>query len=150
MKKFSLLFILLGFIVIPGTAQISCLDSEQLKKLDLTWEKALLESDASVFESLLTEDFIWVHNHASSIDTKASLIKRSTESSSGATGNPKSRISKDVETRVTGSTGVVTGFTIVDRGSTPILYNFMRTYVEVEGTCFLLANHTMDVPKNDG
>lgn len=149
MKKVHLLIILMGFSLTPLVAQVSCLDSEQLKSLDLTWEKALMESDVSLFESLLVEDFLWVHNHASSIDTKASLIKRSKESSSGATGNPRSRISKDVETRVIGSTGVITGFTIVDRGSTPILYNFMRTYVEINGNCFLLANHTMDVPQND-
>ncbi|MEQ9265921.1 MAG: nuclear transport factor 2 family protein [Balneolaceae bacterium] len=148
MKILFTLTLLVGLSLPSLMAQVSCLDSERLKSLDLKWEEALKESDASFFESLLVDDFIWVHNHASSIDTKESLIKRSLESSSGATGNPRSRISKDVETIIVGSTGVITGFTIVDRGSAPILYNFMRTYVEIEGKCFLVANHTMDVPES--
>lgn len=148
MKILFTLTLLVGLSLPSLMAQVSCLDSERLKNLDLKWEKALKESDANFFESLLVDDFIWVHNHASSIDTKESLIKRSLESSSGATGNPRSRISKNVETVIVGSTGVITGFTTVDRGSTPILYNFMRTYVEIEGKCFLVANHTMDVPES--
>ncbi len=149
MKKLSLLIILIAFSLTSIVAQVSCLDSEQLKSLDLKWEQALLESDISVFESLLAEEFIWVHNHAGLIDSKAGLIERASDKNFGATGNPKSRISNDVQTVILGSTAVVSGFTIVDRGPNPVTYHFMRTYSEIDGNCFLIANHTMAVPKDD-
>lgn len=149
MKKLCLLFILLGLSLTSIVAQVSCLDSEQLKSLDLKWEQALLQSDISVFESLLAEEFIWVHNHAGLIDSKAGLIERASDKNLGATGNPKSRISNDVQTVILGSTAVVSGFTIVDRGPNPITYHFMRTYSEIDGNCFLIANHTMAVPTDD-
>lgn len=148
MKSIFLLFFFFGFSITSIKAQ-SCLESSQLKSLDAKWEKALLKSDVDLFESLLSEDFIWVHNHASLIDSKAGLIERAFDPKRGATGNTKSRISKEVSTIAEGSTGIVTGFTIVDRGPTPVTYHFMRTYVEKEGNCFLIANHTMAVPDND-
>lgn len=99
---------------------------------------------------MLAVDFIWVRNHASGVDTKASLLERVSDPAVGATGATRSRVSSDVDARVLGSTGVVTGFTVVDRGSSPTRYNFMRTYVEVSGRCLLLANHTMEVPEGGG
>ena len=149
MKKFFLQIILLGFSLTSITAQVSCLDSEQLKSLDLKWEQALLQSDISLFESLLAEEFIWVHNHAGLIDSKAGLIERASDKNRGATGNPQSRISNDVQTVILGSTAVVSGFTIVDRGPNPITYHFMRTYSEIDGSCYLIANHTMEIPTDD-
>lgn len=90
-----------------------------------------------------------VHDLASGIDSKESLLKRASDPNIGATGKPKSRISKDVKVIVIGSTGVVSGYTIVDKDSSLITYHFMRTYVEIEGNCFLLANHTMVIPDKE-
>ena len=93
----------------------TCVDSEELARLDGEWEKALLESDTDRLAAMLADDFVWVHNHASSIDTKSSLLERSADPAVGATGGARSRVSSDVAVRVLGTTGVVTGFTVVDR-----------------------------------
>ena len=137
-----------SFVAPPASAQGSCLDPTALIELDGEWERALLESDAELLGRLLADDFVWVHNHASGVDTKAALIERVSNASSSAAGATRSRVSSDVETRILGSTGVVTGFTVVDRGPGSTRYNFMRTYVEVGGRCVLLANHTMEVPED--
>jgi hypothetical protein len=146
MRVFGLTVVLFGAVANPISAQESCLDPAALIRLDSMWEKALLESDANFLAPLLAEDFIWVHNHASTVDTKELLLERLSHGS----GDTRSRISSDVVARILGSTGVVTGFTIVDRGPTPTRYNFMRTYVEVSGRCLLLANHTMAIPEEGG
>ena len=149
MKTISIVIVLTGLSLVSTIAQESCLDSNRLASVDSTWEKALLESNVEFLKSILTDDFIWVHNHAGLIDSKSSLLKRASDPYIGATGNPKSRISEDVKVRVTGSTGIVTGFTTVDRGPTPTTYYFMRTYAEIDGNCFLLANNTMVIPENE-
>ena len=147
MKMYGLAAVLLLFAVWPVLAQESCLDPDALLRLDAEWERALLESDAERLRTLLAEDFIWVHNHASAVDTKASLLERA---SNPAVGTARSRTQSNVEYRILGSTGVVNGFTVVDRGSRSNRYNFMRTYAEVSGRCLLLANHTMEIPDDEG
>ena len=146
MKSIFFYILLSGLSVSSVMAQKSCLDPENLKNLDSQWEKALLDSDAEFLESLLADDFIWVHNHASMVDSKEALLKRASNPNVRATGDTKSRVSKDVKAIVLGSTGVVIGITIVDRGPTPTTYHFMRTYTVVDGKCYLLANHTMAIP----
>lgn len=146
MKIIKLAIILTAISIASTFAQENCLNSKQLLKIDLEWEQAILKSDVKFLEKILAEDFIWVHNHAVTIDSRTSLLKRASDPNIGATGNPKSRISKDVKVMITGSTGIVTGFTVVDRGPNPTTYHFMRTYVEIEGNCQLVANHTMIVP----
>ena len=47
-------------------------NSKQLLKIDLEWEQALLKSDVKFLERILAEDFIWVHNHAVTIDSRTS------------------------------------------------------------------------------
>jgi hypothetical protein len=133
----------------PASAQESCLDPDALLHLDSEWERALLESDAELLRTLLAEDFIWVHNHASAVDTKAGLVERASDPAIGTAGSARSRVQSNVEYLVLGSTGVVTGFTVVDRGSRSNRYNFMRTYAEVSGRCLLLANHTMEIPEDE-
>lgn len=128
-------------------AQQNCLSSEGLLSLDASWENALLTSDETQFVTMLAEEFIWVHNHASLIDSKEMLIKRASEPKNGATRNTRSRIQSDVRVIIKGATGIVTGITVVDRGPTPTTYHFMRTYVEIDGKCLLLANHTMAIPE---
>jgi hypothetical protein len=112
--------------------------------------EALLESDAARLKKLLAEDFIWIHNHASGIDTKSTLLERASNSTEGVLGPVKSRISSNVDVRILGTTGVVTGFTAVDRDTSQQKYNFMRTHVEISGRCILLANHTLEIsPENE-
>lgn len=149
MRVSSLVFALFVAAANPISAQDSCLDPAALIQLDAKWERALLDSDADFLTTFVARDFIWVHDHASMVDTKESLLERVSATAAG-TGDTRSRISSDVVARVLGSAGVVTGFTIVDRGPTPTRYNFMRTYVEVSGRCLLLANHTMAIPKDAG
>ena len=146
-KACGVVITLLGLGVTSLAAQGSCLDTAALVQLDREWERALLESDAERLAAMLAEDFIWVHDHASLTDTKSSLLERASDPAIRATGDVRSRVSSDVVARVLGSTGVVTGFTVVDRGPSAARYNFMRTYVEISGTCLLLANHTMQVPE---
>ena len=149
MRKYVLAVVLLGLAAWPASAQESCLDPDALLRLDSEWERALLESDAERLRTLLAEGFIWVHNHASAVDTKASLLERASNPAVGTAGSARSRTQSDVEYRILGSTGIVTGFTVVDRGRRSNRYNFMRTYAEVSGRCLLLANHTMDIPEDE-
>ena len=147
MRKGSILILITAISLTPIFAQDDCLDPVNLKSMDSQWEKALLESDVDFLESILADDFIWVHNHAGSVDSRESLLKRASDrSTGGATGNPRSRVSNNVNAIVLGATGVVTGYTVVDRGPSPTNYNFMRTYTKVDGKCYLLANHTMAIP----
>jgi hypothetical protein len=50
---------------------------------------------------------------------------------------------------ILGNTGVVSGYTVVDRGPSPVTYHFMRTYTKVNGKYQLLANHTMAIPDEE-
>lgn len=137
-------------LVLPSAAaaQSTCLDPGELVRLDGEWEMALLNQDTEWLEAHVSDDFIWVHNHATVTDTKTDLIERArtTPDASQAT---RSRTQSDVGARVVGSTGLVTGFTVVDRGPGPMRFNFMRTYALQNGRCLLLGNHTMVVPPSD-
>ena len=146
MKILSVLFLTLGFSVLSVTAQVNCLESENLKSLDSSWEKAQLELDLDFIESILAEEFIWVHNHANTVDNKAAVLNRVKRQLKSQNRNTKSRISSDVKVIIYDSTGIVNGFTVVDRGPKPTRYNFMRTYVKSKGKCYLIANHTMAIP----
>ncbi|MEM9326784.1 MAG: nuclear transport factor 2 family protein [Bacteroidota bacterium] len=137
------------FIAFCLSAQSGCLDAEKLMALDAQWERALLENDAEVLEELLADDFIWVHNHAGTVDDKAKRVAAAKRAKANNRSNTRSRTQREVKTLILGSTGVVTGFTVVDRGPTPTTYNFMRTYALVDGSCKLLANHTMAIPKDE-
>ena len=128
-------------------AQSSCLEPAELVRLDAEWEAALLTRDVPWLEEHLAEDFVWVHSAASLIDDKAALLERAKAPASQPT---RSRVQSQVEARVLGSTGLVTGFTVVDRGPSPTRFNFMRTYALEDGRCRLLGNHTMVVPDPEG
>jgi hypothetical protein len=141
----SLISLLVLGPFIPALAQNSCLQAEKLIQLDGEFEQAQLDFDLDFFKNTLAGNFIWVHNHASLIDDKAAVLKRA-EKPNDAT---RSRISRDVKAIVLGKTAIVTGITVVDRGSSPVTYHFMRTYVEVDGKCLLLANHTMAIPDEE-
>lgn len=125
-----------------------CFNQEDIKKLDASWEKAQLEFDYDFIESLLAEDFIWVHNHANTIDDKAAVLERIKRYLRNDNKETKSRISRDVKVIIFDKTAIVSGYTIIDRGPSPVTYHFMRTYVNNNDKCYLIANHTMAVPKN--
>ena len=60
----------LAISLVPTVRSGELFDSEHLKQLDASWEKAQLELDYDTLDALLAEDFIWVHNHANTIDDK--------------------------------------------------------------------------------
>lgn len=140
------LLLLLSFLFIQFSS-FSQSSQEQLLELDKGWEKALLNSDVEFLENLLAEDFIWVHNHASLIDGKEEAIGRAERIQSGQQDDTRNRSPRDQKVVLLGQTGVVSGFTVVDRGPQPTTYHFMRTYALVDGRWKLLANHTMAIPE---
>lgn len=147
MKKSILTSFILCLLTWASVAQIP--DQQKLLELDLGWEKAQLESNVEFLENLLAKDFIWVHNHASLIDGKDAVISKAKRIQDGQADNTKGRVSRDQTVVILGKTGVVSGFTVVDRGPSPTTYHFMRTYVKEKGKFVLLANHTMAIPDEE-
>ena len=145
-KSLSTLFLLLCLVYF-GKAQ--SIDSQKLIELDKGWEKALLTSDVNFLENLLAEDFVWVHNHAGQIDGKEQAVSRAKRIQAGQADDTKGRDTRDQTVVILGNTGVVSGYTVVDRGPSPTTYHFMRTYTLVEGKWKLLANHTMAIPEGE-
>jgi hypothetical protein len=145
-KSITTLFIL---CLLSLTLLAQSQDQQKLLKLDLGWEKALLESDVQFLDNLLSEEFIWVHNHASLIDGKKEVVSRAKNIKAGQADNTKGRVPRDQKVILLGNTGVVTGITVVDRGPSPTTYHFMRTYAKVKGKYVLLANHTMAIPEEE-
>lgn len=139
-KSIVVVAIALGWTADPG----SCLEEAALLQQDAGWERALLEGDTDFLESRLADDFVWVHDHASVIDSRESLLGWVTASRSGS--STKSREQSEVETRRAGSTSIAMGYTVVNREQGSTRYRFMRTYAEVDGKCLLLANQTMVIP----
>lgn len=120
-----------------------------IKALDAQWEEKNLNPDPEFFKAILAENFVWVHNHATMIDTKESVVKRAEKQVANKVSDTKSRIQSEVKVAITGNTAIVTGYTIVDRGPTPTRYHFMRTYIEIDGKCLLAGNHTMAITEEE-
>ena len=142
-KSLSLLTL---FLLISYTSQAQ---KQQLIALDLAWEKALLTSDVEFLENILVDEFVWVHNHASLIDGKTEAVARAKRIQAGQADDTKGRKSRDQQVAILAQTAVVSGYTVVDRGPSPVTYHFMRTYVLLDGTYRLLANHTMAIPDEE-
>lgn len=149
MKQIYLFLTLSLFTFLSANAQRTCMTEENIKALDAQWEEANLHPNPEFMETTLAPEFVWVHNHASMIDTKESTVKRSVTQKANGTSNTKSRNQSDVKVSISGNTAIVTGFTLVDRSPTPTNYHFMRTYVEKDGKCYLVGNHTMAVPEKE-
>jgi ketosteroid isomerase-like protein len=145
----NLTFLIITFLLVICIAKAQTKDHQTLLELDLGWEKALLASDVEFLENLLAEDFIWVHNHASLIDGKEAVVSRAMRVREGQVDNTKSRVSRDQTVVILGNTGVVSGYTVVDRGPSPTTYHFMRTYTKEKGKYMLMANHTMAIPDDE-
>ncbi|MHA7128823.1 nuclear transport factor 2 family protein [Algoriphagus namhaensis] len=144
-----LLFFSLTLYAIYTQGQTSCLTEKNLLAMDLRWEKAQLDADTLFLQKTLSEDFIWVHNHASLTDDKTAVIQRAKRQLQTGQNNTRSRTSSEVQVIIHGQTAVVSGYTRVDRDPEATLYHFMRTYTEVNGTCFLVGNHTMAIPAEE-
>jgi ketosteroid isomerase-like protein len=149
MRSILLLFLGGFFTFFSASAQQSCMTVENIKALDAKWEEANLNPDPDFMESTLAKEFVWVHNHASMIDTKVDVVGRAKTQKANGASDTKSRIQREVKVAITGKTAIVTGITIVDRAPIPTKYHFMRTYVEVDGKCLLVGNHTMAVPEEE-
>lgn len=144
---FGLLFFFISSISV--FSQTTCMTEESIKQLDAAWEEANLHPDPDFFESALGSEFIWVHNHGSMVDSKNSVVDRAKKQKAVGTTDTRSRKQRDVKVAISGNTAVVTGITVVDRGPSPTTYHFMRTYVEMDGKCFLIGNHTMAIPEEE-
>ncbi|MBM3427085.1 MAG: nuclear transport factor 2 family protein [Bacteroidetes bacterium] len=142
--KFLPLLLALFLIAFSSLGQTT---QEQLVELDQGWERALLNSEVEFLENLLAEEFVWVHNHASLIDGKTAVLNRAKKIRGGQPDDTRNRSPRDQQVVLLGQTAVVSGFTVVDRGPKPTTYHFMRTYVLVDGSWKLLANHTMAIPE---
>lgn len=143
MKTVTLILVL---IILP-LATYSQTSNAQLLEIDKGWEKALLTSDVEFLEKLVAEEFIWVHNHAGLIDGKEAVLSRAKRIQSGQADDTRNRTSNGQQVVILGLTGIVSGYTLVDRGPSPTLYHFMRTYTWVAGDWKLLGNHTMAIPE---
>ena len=142
--KFLPLLLTLLIISVSSFAQTT---QEQLVALDKGWERALLNSDVEFLDTLLAEEFVWVHNHASQIDGKAEALNRAKKIRAGQQDDTRDRSPRDHQVVILEQTAVVSGFTVVDRGPQPTTYHFMRTYALVAGKWKLIANHTMAIPE---
>ena len=142
------LTLLLTFLIL-SLAAYSQTSEAQLLELDKGWEKALLASDVKFLESLVADEFIWVHNHAGLIDGKEAVLSRAKRIQSGQADDTRNRTSNNQQVVILGMTGIVSGYTLVDRGPSPTLYHFMRTYAWTAGKWNLLGNHTMAIPEGE-
>jgi hypothetical protein len=87
---------------------------------------------------------IWVHGDGIRTDSKLTLLELVQRIHNGKPDYWKSRIQKEIKVIISGTTGVVNGFTEVEKyDGSKQTFNFMRTYSEIDGKCILLANHTI-------
>lgn len=142
-------YLILAYFTILHAVSFAQSPEEQLLQVDQGWEKALLESNVEFLENLVAADFIWVHNHAGLIDGKEAVIARAKRIRGGQADDTRNRTPRDQQVVILGQTGVVSGYTLVDRGPSPVTYHFMRTYARVNGEWKLLGNHTMAIPDEE-
>lgn len=142
MKKYLLLACALP---LPALAA-SCLPAEALVERDRQYEAALATGNAAFLREALADDYVWVHTLGSEIETKPVLLARMDKPA-----RFKSRTTTGVQARMLGDTAVLHGVSIVEQwnadgqGFKTNRYQFMRTYVNVDGQCKLLAVQTMNL-----
>ncbi len=143
MKK--LLFPLIGALPLMASAA-PCLPAPALIERDSQYEEALRVGNVPFLQSLLADDYVWVHTLGTQIETRAVLLARLAK--------PvvfKARGTSDVHVHTLGDTAVVRGISTTEQwnadGTTwrTNRYQFMRTYVNVGGECKLLAVQTMNL-----
>lgn len=134
----------------------TCINEASILKIDAQYEKALIIQDIDFLSQHLHPEFVWVHNHADFINYGAESILQPMREriSAGRNSSSKKRQQSDVRVISLENTAVIYGFTEIERTEEyvsqtgnphPVKYHFMRTYVEQEGVCRLVANHTMEV-----
>ncbi|NYE59988.1 ketosteroid isomerase-like protein [Duganella sp. 1224] len=141
----TLLFSLAATLPLAVSAA-PCLPVDALIARDAQYEEALRVGDVAFLQTLLADDYVWVHTLGSQIETRASLLAR--------LARPvvyKSRVTSDVHAHVQGDTVVLRGVSTTEQwnadGQTwrSNRYQFMRTYVTVAGECRLLSVQTMNL-----
>ncbi|WP_373987127.1 nuclear transport factor 2 family protein [Duganella sp. BuS-21] len=124
----------------------SCLSAPALIERDSQYEEALRTGDVLFLQSLLAEEYVWVHSLGSQIETRPGLLARLAK--------PvvyKARSTSEVHVHEQGDTAVVRGVSTTEQwnpdGATwrTNRYQFMRTYVNVAGQCKLLSVQTMNL-----
>lgn len=147
--------IILGIVVglyANSVCANACLPVEKLIDRDRQYEEAMRVGDATFLEKLLADNYVWVHNLASSIDTKETILAKAKNPQEV----PKSRTTSEVQAHSLQNTVVLRGLSCVDKwnedGKTwrTSRYQFMRTYVSTGKTCKLLSVQTMKVWSSDG
>lgn len=145
-KQLGVSIWVLSLVGLVAQAQ-TCLEPKRLAKLDADYENALRKGDVQFLEQLLAPEFQWVHNLASLTETKAQLLARAQKPEE----QPKERRSHDITVQRLDKTAVLQGLSSVDKWNSDgktfrtSRYQFMRTYVEHNGSCKLLAVQTMKV-----
>lgn len=135
-------------LVPVGALAAPCLPTPDLIALDTRYEDATRRGDAAFLDQLLAEDFVWVHTLASAIEDKSVILARARKPAEPA---PKARTTSGVRAHILGDTVVLRGLSTVEQwnadGKTwrSNRYQFMRTYVNDNGHCKLLALQTMKV-----
>ncbi|MRW89693.1 DUF4440 domain-containing protein [Duganella sp. FT80W] len=143
MKK--LLLSLAALLPVLASA-VPCLPVAALVERDSRYEEALRVGDVAFLKTLLADDYVWVHSLGSQIESRASLLARLEK--------PvvyKSRTTSDVHGHTQGDTTVLRGVSTTEQWNADGVtwranrYQFMRTYVNVDGQCKLLAVQTMNL-----
>ena len=124
----------------------SCLPTDALVERDRQYEAALATGNVAFLREALADDYVWVHTLGSEIETKPVLLARMEKPT-----RFKSRTTSDVQARTLGDATVLHGISIVEQwnadGTTfkTNRYQFMRTWVNADGRCRLLAGQTMNL-----
>ncbi|MCP8900404.1 nuclear transport factor 2 family protein [Gilvimarinus xylanilyticus] len=136
---------LLGLLALAHGSNADCLEAEALKILDYQYEQALRKPDLDWIRERVAEQFVWVHNHAVLDETREMLLERLGDDYQ----SPKSREQTDVTVIREGDTAVIYGLSTVDKFSDgprhANRYHYMRTWVNTENGCRLIAAQTMKV-----
>lgn len=153
MFNFATLFAMSATFAMPALAA-SCLPATDLIEHDRQYEEALRVGNLPFLEAALADNYVWVHTLASQTESKADVLARLKTPPA----IPKRRSTRDVQAHTLGATTVLRGISSVEQwnadGKTwrTNHYQFMRTYVEINGHCKLLSVQTMKVassPSNE-
>jgi Domain of unknown function (DUF4440) len=138
------LLILCG-LPLPALAA-ACLPADALVERDRQYEAALATGNVAFLREALADEYVWVHTLGSEIETKGVLLARMAKPT-----RFRSRTTEGVQVRALGDATVLHGVSVVEQwnadGATfrTNRYQFMRTWVNVDGQCRLLAGQTMNL-----
>lgn len=153
---------LASFVLVFSTLFAAGSVEQEIRAMDAAWEEAFFTNDLAFFEGNLHSDFVWVHNHVSSMeegkDVLLAMVGRKQKREAGAQIDELgSRTQRDVKVIMTENTAVTYGFLIkvhskrylanLEGASESVTYHFMRTYAKSDDQWLLLSNHTMEVPE---